>query len=64
MSKIVAAHFWNCEFCPLVLYDKGEMVQHLKEKHAIDVNSPAANSGMVGDNLIVSDLVVPKHLQD
>ena len=68
MSKIVAAHVWVCEFCNINLYinlyDKNDMTSHLLEVHQIDVNTPLANSGMMGDNLVVSDLVVPKELQD
>ncbi len=59
MSQIVAAHTWSCEVCSYTLYDKNEMVKHLKAKHGIDVSSPLANSGMAGDNLIVSDCVIP-----
>lgn len=64
MSTIVCCHIWDCEFCDTQLYDKAEMIRHLKEKHDVDVDSPRANSGMIGDNLIVSDLVIPEGLED
>jgi len=52
-----------CEYCNYSVYDMNDMFEHLKEKHKIDVLSSDSNWGLAGDNLIVSDLVVPVELQ-
>ena len=62
MGKIVAARFWNCEFCDTVRYSYEDIVRHLKIEHDIDVKSPLSNAGLGGDNLMVSDLVIPEKL--
>lgn len=64
MGRIVAARFWCCEFCDNVgFYSKDDVIGHLSSVHGIDCNSPDANMGQCGDNLIVSDLVVPESLR-
>ena len=63
MSLIVCCHVWDCEFCDTQYYSKKDMIEHLKEKHEVDVESPRANGGMCGDNLIVSDDVIPDGLK-
>ena len=63
MNKIVCTHYWVCSFCYLPLYNKDEMIKHLLDTHKIDVGSPLADVNMIGDNLVVSDLIIPKVLQ-
>ena|SRR5271157_5940764 len=63
MSEIVCCHVWDCKFCDTQYYKKEDMIEHLKEKHRVDVKSPLANSGMAGDNLTVSSDVIPVGLK-
>ena len=48
MTRIVAARMWTCEFCSYPLYEKKDIIEHLKEKH--DINP--LNLDVLGDNLI------------
>ncbi len=57
------ARFWCCEFCRYQLYDKDEMIKHLKDSHCIDVYDTRANHGFAAENLIVSDAVIPENLR-
>ena len=51
MSRIVASHFWVCEFCNFSLYEKKDILEHLKKEHG--VNPENVDTG--GDNLIEAE---------
>lgn len=48
MSRIVAAHFWVCEFCKYPLYGKKDIIKHLEEEHGIN----PLNLDTLADNLM------------
>ncbi len=52
MTKIVAAHFWVCEYCELPLYEKQDMEKHLKEEHGIDDRE----FEYVGSHMVVAEI--------
>lgn len=63
MSEVIAARYWECEYCDFKRHNVQEVLKHLTEQHNINHEYKDANTGQVGDLIITSSLVVPEKLR-
>jgi hypothetical protein len=64
MSEVIAARYWECEYCKFKRHNLEEVLEHLVNVHRVNHRYKEANTAKIGDLIITSSLVVPKILQN